>query len=203
MYVFKNNIRIKITYDLHLITDGLAPGKFPSCTPWNIGCWKGSWCLSSFLGKAPLINLVLVLPFFISLSLKCNEHSTLLTFRTKDSLPTNSTHFFLYSSSFGNRKREMSSLFVCPHFSQSLPDILNIKNILELTTPKFSCVHSLYYHELCNTLYQRGVTWGKTIVSNSVPLKLDYTQYPFLKKPSHKKIFWFFILYIILGWFAP
>ena len=94
MYVFKNNIRIKITYDLHLITDGLAPGKFPSCTPWNIGCWKGSWCLSSFLGKAPLINLVLVLPFFISLSLKCNEHSTLLTFRTKDSLPTNSTHFF-------------------------------------------------------------------------------------------------------------
>ena len=81
----------------------------------------------------------------------------------------------------------MSSLFVCPHFSQSLPDILNIKNILELTTPKFSCVHSLYYHELCNTLYPRGVTWGKTIVSNSVPLKLDYTQYPFLKKPSHKK----------------
>ena len=80
---------------------------------------------------------------------------------------------------------------------------MNIQNILELTTPKFSCVHSLYYHELCNTLYQRGVTWGKTIVSNSVPLKLDYTQYPFLKKPSHKKIFWFFILYIILGWFAP
>ena len=84
---------------------------------------------------------------------------------------------------------QMSSLFVCPHFSQSLPDILNIKNILELTTPKFSCVHSLYYHELCNTLYPRGVTWGKTIVSNSVPLKLDFTQYPFLKKPSHKKIF--------------